>query len=87
MPNIQSAFKRVRTSAKANANNRTVRSEIHTLRRRLFESFEKGEKEEARKLYRAYCSVLDKAAKKGVIKKNTADRRKGRCAAQLAKLA
>lgn len=39
--------------------------------------------EAARELYRAYCSELDKAVKKGVIKKNTAIRRKARAAARL----
>ncbi len=39
----------------------------------------------AKELFRAYCSELDKAVKKGVIRKNTAIRRKARAAARLRK--
>jgi ribosomal protein S20 len=32
------------------------------------------------------CSILDKSSKRGIIKKNTADRSKARCSAMLAKM-
>jgi len=41
----------------------------------------------AQELFRSYCSELDKAVKKGVIRKNTAIRRKARAAARLRKAA
>ncbi|MBI2437421.1 MAG: 30S ribosomal protein S20 [Lentisphaerae bacterium] len=42
--------------------------------------------EKSRQVFSAYCSTLDKAASKGIIKKNTAIRRKRRAAARLATL-
>jgi ribosomal protein S20 len=46
-----------------------------------------GNKEEAQKLYSEYSSKLDKAAKKGVIPKNNANRKKSRVALSIAKMA
>lgn len=84
MPNIKSAVKRMRTSEKARAQNKTVKSRVSSSRRNMFESVKTAEKEKCRKAFRNYCSTLDKAAKKGIIKKNTAIRRKRRSAAKLA---
>ncbi len=86
MPNISSAFKRMRTSEKARQRNRSAKSEITTLRRRLFETCAANDADKSRQALRAYSSALDKAAKKGILKKNTAVRRKRRGAAMVAKL-
>lgn len=82
MPNIKSAEKRVRQSEKNRAANRAVKSEIHTARKPVVEG--KLAKEDLAKAVAEYASTLDKAVKKGVIKKNTADRRKSRAAKRLA---
>ena len=87
MPNIKSAYKRMRTSAIANASNVSVRSQISHMRRGLFEAIESGDKQKSTALQREYASALDRAVKKGVLKRNTADRRKGRSAVAIAKLA
>lgn len=87
MPNIQSAMKRVRTSEKARRKNKAVRSAITTARRHLLELIAAKDKEKAGPAFNAYCSILDKAAKKGVIKKQKAVRRKRRAAAKIALLA
>jgi len=86
MPNIQSAVKRVKTSEKSRLRNKAVKTKITSVRRKAFDGFETKDKEAATQLFREYCSVLDKAAKKGIIKKNTAIRRKRRSAAKLAAL-
>ena len=41
----------------------------------------------AKKVLARYFSTLDKAVKQGVIKRNTADRRKSRAAKRIAKIA
>ncbi|MFN2350713.1 MAG: 30S ribosomal protein S20 [Kiritimatiellia bacterium] len=86
MPNIKSAMKRMRTSEKARVRNRSVKTRITSARRDVMEAFVATDKEKAVGNFRACCSVLDKAAKQGVVKKNTAIRRKRRAAAKLAAL-
>ncbi len=87
MPNIKSAVKRVKTAAKANLRNRSVKSELLTYRRKVEAAIASGDKTAATSAVSKYASKLDKAAKKGVIKRNTADRKKSRTALALAKLA
>ena len=87
MPNIPSAVKRVHRSEKARLKNQAVKSKISSTRRKLFEAFAGKDAEKSRLIFQQYCSILDKASKKGVIKKNTAIRRKRRAAAQIAALA
>ena len=84
MPNISSAFKRMRTSEKARRRNKAAKSKISTLRRALFEACAAHDADKSQASFRAYCSTLDKAAKKGIVKKNTAIRRKRRAAAKIA---
>jgi len=83
MPNIKSAKKRLRTAENARQRNRSVKTQVQSARRRLFDTLETDSEAARARAYRDYCSVLDKAAKKGVIKKNTAIRRKHRAAERL----
>lgn len=76
MPNIKSAKKRLRQSREQYEKNRTLRSRVKTFRRRFMEASAGNDGEASQSAYRSYCSVLDKAAKYGIIKKNTAIRRK-----------
>ena len=46
-----------------------------------------GKKEDAEKEFKAFVSGLDKAVKKGIITKNTADRKKSRAQLKLNKMA
>lgn len=87
MPNIKSAAKRVKTAAKANMRNRSTKSELLTYRRKVEEALASGDKAAATEAVSIYASKLDKAAKKGVIKSNAADRKKSRTAIALSKLA
>jgi small subunit ribosomal protein S20 len=87
MPNIRSAVKRTKTSERKCQANRSVKSRARTARTNLLEAVSNGNREEAEKLFRELCSVLDKAVKRGVLKANTAARRKSRAAARLAGLA
>ena len=78
MPNIKSAEKRVKVSQKKNQQNTVVKSAMKT----YIKKFEQADtnKEAA---YSAVVSVIDKAVAKGVIHKNTANRKKSRLAKQL----
>lgn len=78
MPNIKSAWKSMRTSREAHDRNQDVRTRVKTCRRELMDAVDKKDGEASALALREYCSILDKAAKKGVIKKNTATRRKAR---------
>ena len=83
MPTLRSAAKRMRQSARLRVENLNVRTSIKSLRSAMFKAISSKDKAVAVKLYPEYCSLLDKSAKKGVIKRNTAIRRKARAAAQL----
>jgi len=84
MPNIKSAAKRMRQSAKNQTANRMVKSAILTANRRLHETLKADDKAARVERFRKYCSVLDKAVKKSVIRANNADRHRSRAARALA---
>ena len=81
MANIKggrAARKRDRQNAKANKRNVAVKTHLHTAHKKLFKAADAGAKEEAEKQFKDFVSSLDKAVKKGVITKNTANRKKSR---------
>lgn len=75
MPNIKSAKKRLRQSMKRRTRNKDVRSSIRTVTKTLLNT---ESAEEAEGLYRQLTSMLDRAARKGLIARNAVDRRKSR---------
>ena len=87
MANIKSAVKRAKQSEASRLRNRSVKSSVLTARKKVIAAIGAGNKEEAQKSYSAYTSTLDKAAKKGVIAKNNASRKKSRVASSIAKMA
>jgi small subunit ribosomal protein S20 len=87
MANLNSAKKRLRSSAANREANQPVRTRVRTSRRAFLEAVESGDAAAGDRAFRTFCSCLDKAAKKGVIKKNTALRSKGRAAARLRAMA
>ena len=80
MPTLKSGWKRMKTSEKSRIKNTNIKTSIKTVRGKLFAAVAAKDKATAGKVYREYCSLLDKSAKKGVIGKNTAVRRKARAA-------
>lgn len=74
MPQKKSAIKRLRQNEKLNARNRAIRSRMTTAVKKV----NAAPAEEREQSLRAAVSVIDKAVKVGVIKKNTADRKKSR---------
>ncbi len=83
MPNIASAKKRLRQNVKRRARNRTRKRAIRVAQKELFALIEANDLEAARKALDVCFSRLDKAAKRGAIHRNKADRKKSRLAAKL----
>jgi len=83
MPNNKSAEKRMRQTQTRTAINRDVKGQIMSVRRVLTAAIKNGDRDVSDKTFRAYCSALDKAVKKGVVKANSSDRRKQRAAASI----
>ncbi len=83
MPNLKSAKKRMRVSERQRKENYAMRSRVRRYRRRFNDVLIGSDKDAMNQAYSAFCSVLDKAAKRDVLKKNTAIRYKSRAAKRL----
>lgn len=81
LPNIKSAEKRVLVGERNNLRNRIVKSGVKT----AIKKFEAAQGEEAKGLFVKAASAVDKAASKGVIHKNAANRKKAQLAKKLSK--
>jgi small subunit ribosomal protein S20 len=78
MPNIKSAAKRVLTIKKRTERNRHIKSTVRTAIRRFHEAMVSENKEDAQVKLRRALVIIDKAATKGVMHRNTAARQKSR---------
>ncbi len=72
LANIKSAVKRIRTSKRNEMRNRQFKSIIKTNIKKVFTC----EDENRETALRYALGLLDRAVNKGIIKRNTADRRK-----------
>jgi small subunit ribosomal protein S20 len=79
MANTKSASKRSRQSLTRANQNRGVRTRLRTLQKRVH-----GAAKPDAEQIRGLISALDKAAKRGIIHRNAADRRKARLNALIA---
>ena len=86
MPNIQSAKKRVKVSEKKNLRNRMVKTGVRTSVKK-FDAAVAADPQNAAAQLSSTSAAIDKAAAKGVIHKNAANRKKARLAKQLNKAA
>ena len=78
MPIIKSAKKALRQSFKRRARNLRQTKKLKNLLKKIKLLVSEKKIEEAKKLLAQVYKVLDKAAKTGLIKKNTASRKKSR---------
>jgi small subunit ribosomal protein S20 len=76
MPNIKSASKRVDVSKKKTLENNMVKSAYKTAIKTFEAAVEAGKKKEAEEAYKLAVKKVDQACTKGVIKANTASRKK-----------
>ncbi len=86
MANIKSQIKRNRQNEKARLRNKSVKSSLKTVIRKLNEAAQAGNAETAAVLLRDASRKLDQAASKGVIHKNQAANRKSAIAKRIESL-
>lgn len=78
MANTKSALKRIRQSEKRRLHNRHYRNRTRTFIKKAREAIESGNVTEAEEAVRLAQKELDMTAKKGIIHKRNASRRKSR---------
>ena len=86
MPNKKSAAKELRKAAKRNASNKKVSTKLKSLVKTSLKQI-KAANQTVKTDYVKTVQAIDKAAKKGVIKKNAAARKKSRLMLKINKLA
>ena len=82
MANLRSALRDIKKSRKRAERNQSVRSAIKTLTKKARVAIT-GNEEGALDAFRETASLVDKAAKRNIIHKNAANRRKSRLAKRL----
>ncbi len=80
MANIRSAAKQARKSSRRRLVNSEAKDALRAAAKQIKSLVKEGKKDEALALLAGYQSKVDKAAKVGRVKKNTASRRKSRIA-------
>ena len=83
MPNIKSAMKRVNTIKTKTEENAMVKTAYKTAIKNFKAAIEAGNKDLANEKFKVATKAVDKAANKGVIKANTASRKKASLAKTL----
>lgn len=86
MANHKSALKRIRQSEKRRIYNRTYRNRARTYVKKANQTIETGDVQAAIQATREAIKDLDMAARRGVIHKNNAARRKSRLMKKLNEL-
>lgn len=76
MPNIKSAEKRVKVIETKTLQNQMIKSNLKTTLKTFDLACEKEDKSDLEALYRSTVKTIDMACTKGVLKKNTASRKK-----------
>lgn len=85
MAHSKSALKRIKQDEKKRSRNRARKRAIATYEKSFLSLVEEGKVAEAQEALKVCVSAYDKAAKKGVIKKEKADRKKSRLTLRLNK--
>lgn len=83
MPNIKSAKKRVKVIATKTLQNQMIKSALRTYIKKFEAIAENGNKAEADAAFRIAVKKIDQAVAKGIVKKNTASRKKSQLALKL----
>ena len=80
MPNIKQQEKRVRSASRQRLENLRYRSTIKTIAKRLETAVADGDGDAVAAEHKALVRVIDKAAVRGAIHRNTAARKKAQAA-------
>ncbi len=83
MPNIKSAIKRVSVIEKKTLQNNMIKSAYKTAIKTFEAAVEAGDKAKAEETFKVAVKKVDQACTKGVIKANTASRKKSSLAKKL----
>ena len=86
MPNIKSAKKRVKVTAKKTLINQTHKTALKTAVKKFETAVLEGDKENAQVLFNDAVKKLDQGVSQGILHKNSAARKKSQLAIKLAKL-
>lgn len=78
MPIKRASFKDLRKSKKRNLRNSSIKSELHSLSKKVESLIAAKKADDARSALKIFLSKLDKAASKGIIHKNAASRKSSR---------
>ena len=87
MPNIKSSKKDVIRSKVAYEKNKAQKTALKTVVKKFDASLQAGDRAVAEAAYKAAVVAVDKAAKNGILHKNTAARKKSSMTLRLNKLA
>jgi small subunit ribosomal protein S20 len=85
LANIKSAEKQARQALVRKERNQKTKSTVRTAERKLRAAITAGDKAKKEEAFRAFSSAIDKAAQKGVYKKQTAARKISRMSIQASK--
>ncbi|KKQ34784.1 MAG: 30S ribosomal protein S20 [Candidatus Nomurabacteria bacterium GW2011_GWB1_37_5] len=80
MPITSSAKKAIRVTSRKKVINDRRKRDMKEAIKRIDKLVKDGKKDEAKKLLSVTYKAIDKAAKKGIVKKNNASRKKSRLA-------
>ena len=86
MPNIKASKKDVKVTAKRTVSNNNYTAKMKNYIRKCDKAIDAGNKEEAKLLLAKVQQTIDKAASKGLIKKNSANRQKTRLSGKVKNL-
>jgi len=87
MAHTKSAVKRAHQNVRRRLTNVSTKSMLKTRKRGMLGFVAAGNADQARVAFSSYVSALDKAVKRGIISRNTADRGKSRAALRMKALA
>jgi small subunit ribosomal protein S20 len=86
MANTKSAAKRARQTERRTLHNKSILTGIRNQQKRLAVALSSGDRAQAQAALQVLASRLDKAAKRGVVHRNLANRRKSRATKAVARL-
>lgn len=83
MANLSAAKKSIKQDKKRRLRNLAISSELKTLVRKMDSLISANKPDEAKKMLSLVMSKLDRAVKKGIIKRHNADRKKSRLSSKI----
>jgi small subunit ribosomal protein S20 len=86
LANHKSAEKRARQSVRRSTVNTARKSRVKTIEKKLINALGLKDLSAVKELYKALTSLVDRAAKAGVVSKSHADRKKSRIATRISQI-